>query len=200
MNYKVGDTPTVKSDLETTKSYKVGCFNNSMYRYEGEKITISHVEHNYYRIAEDGGIWTWTDEMFENKVTIKTWEDLDEIKNNRYRISIEFSKIYAYELISPFSITYLFIEEDKPLILDWLSTFGFNVEFEKHPNLTAKEMDIVKGLIALDFYYLTNLDGDVYAKNHICTNLLIPINTFKFISNTKAFSLAYLVLLEVSDV
>jgi len=65
MRYKKGDTPTVKSDLEINKRYEVGYFNNSMYRFKGEKVTISYVSHRFYRIEEDGGIWTWVDKMFE---------------------------------------------------------------------------------------------------------------------------------------
>ena len=201
MNYKVGDTITVRSDIKagdmlSTKSN----ITKEMEKFAGEKVTIEAVGHSIYLIVEDGCAWAWTDEMFENKVTIKTWEDLDGVKNGRYRITARVTDLASYELIAPFSTAYVEIKEDKNLILKWLDQFGFDVEFEKKPTLTAKEMVIVKGLIALDFYYLINLDGYIYAKNNNQPDLFVSINMFKFISNTKAFSLDYLVLLEVSDV
>jgi len=207
MRYKVGDILTIRSNLEIDDVNVV----YEMIKFKGKKVNIISIGFGAYRIAEDDGEWAWFDDMFEEpKVQIKNnspyfytvskWDDLEEFRNDRYKISVGDTRIYVYELKSPKSTSYVDIEEDKNLISKWLKQFGFEVELKKKPTLTAKEMVIVKGLIALDFYYLTNLGGYIYAKNNNQPDLFISITMFKFMSNTEAFSLAYLVLLEVSDV
>jgi len=187
MRYKVGDTPTVKSDLDV-RDEKYGCdrFVPDMEEFKGKKVTIRSVWKNTYGVKEN--IWNWTDEMFEDPtITISKWGELDKIKNDRYRISVDFDRIYVYELINPWSKSYLYLAADNNLILEWLKLFGFEVEFKKHPTLTTTQMDIVKGLIALE----------KIAGKKVTYNLLSELDLFKSIKNGQNISLEELATWDV---
>lgn len=67
MKYKVGDKVRVKNDLFVNEQYGNGVwFRNDMARYEGQVVTISKVEDDFYNIEEDKCRWCWIDEMFED--------------------------------------------------------------------------------------------------------------------------------------
>jgi len=200
MKHKVGNIVTVRSDLEVHERYGGDYFTANMEKFKGKKVSIDRVGQYIYKIAEDGGSRNWTDEMFEDHtIIINKWDDLHKVKNDRYEIIASNTRINIFELSNDrFRVSSIIIK-DKNLILKWLTLFGFDVEFKKKPTLTTIEMEIVKGLIALDFYFLVNLGGCIYAKNNNQPDLFISINMFKFIRNSESFSLAYLVLLEVQN-
>lgn len=76
MKYKVGDKVRVRKDLKVDKCYGDDRFISEMKKYLGKTVTISCIVGNKYYIAEDGEEWYWTDEMFEDTLTIL-------VKNNK---------------------------------------------------------------------------------------------------------------------
>lgn len=81
--HKVGDKVKIRSHKSIEKEF-VGTdegfrgpsgiyFVSSMEKYCGETVTITNVHSAGYRIKEDGGMWNWTDDMFEaNTIIIYT--------------------------------------------------------------------------------------------------------------------------------
>jgi len=82
VKHSIGDRVTVRIDLvgDGTTIYKMhgvshGVYaNNEMVKLAGKEVIISWGESDY-SIKEDGGLWFWTDEMFED--------------TNEYEISFE---------------------------------------------------------------------------------------------------------------
>lgn len=74
MKFKVGDKVKVREDLKLGKIYGTQSFINTMEKFKGRQVTIIKVSDYFYRIKEDYGVWTWTDEMLE-KVEY-TYEEL----------------------------------------------------------------------------------------------------------------------------
>ena len=77
---KIGDKIMVRRDLRRGKSYGMKesrltqTFVYNMEIYMGRIVTIGRIDEYGYRILEDGGSWSWTDEMFElktNEITMK---------------------------------------------------------------------------------------------------------------------------------
>ena len=71
MKYKIGDKVRVRDDLRLEEVYKMdnGTDYDSvvfeMLKLKGKEATIlTYTDSNKYLISEDGGCWTWTDEMF----------------------------------------------------------------------------------------------------------------------------------------
>lgn len=72
MKYKQGDKVTIKSlkwyneneDGYGTVKLSNNVFHRLMSKYCGKTLTILHVHEEHY-ILEEGGIWSWTDEMLE---------------------------------------------------------------------------------------------------------------------------------------
>lgn len=92
MKYKAGDEVLVKSlDWYYKNRDKIdrvdcgnACFIRSMTTLCEKKVTISSVlpTLEVYRIKEDDGIFTWTDEMFEGLVEEETYDSLKTDKSN----------------------------------------------------------------------------------------------------------------------
>ena len=76
MKYKVGDKVKVKNCDDLKNEYELDCFgfintprcafNHGMEKYCGKVVTIKETYSFGYKINEDNGRWTWTDEMFAN--------------------------------------------------------------------------------------------------------------------------------------
>lgn len=87
MKYKVGDVVSVRNDLDAVFV---------MFEFRGKIVHISKIlnECNGYKIKEDRGNWTWTDEMFEpinEEIIRKNIEDfVKQFKD--YEIKIEVKK------------------------------------------------------------------------------------------------------------
>jgi len=145
MKYKVGDIVTVRSDIKANDATIV----EKMEKYKGKKVTIVKVEYGIYLISEDNGDWTWTDEMFEPTIAINKWKDLGGVTNDRFEISVGVNELYIFELLSNTPCVSSIIIKDKKVMLMWLNAFGFNVELEKKPTLTKREMEVVKALRVL---------------------------------------------------
>lgn len=71
MKYKIGDKVRVRDDLRLEEVYKMdnGTDYDSvvfeMLKLKGKEATIlTYTDSNKYLISEDGGCWSWTDEMF----------------------------------------------------------------------------------------------------------------------------------------
>ena len=78
MKYKVGDTPTVKKGLIRNIGYGGHVFTQSMAKMQGKKVKIECVRnsHDFYMIEETDG--AWTDEMFEDEITISEISKIEE--------------------------------------------------------------------------------------------------------------------------
>lgn len=66
--YHVGDVVLVKNGFRECSSH----FVEDMSNFFGEAVTISHVSPNIegrYNIAEDMGLWWWSDDCFEGIAT-----------------------------------------------------------------------------------------------------------------------------------
>lgn len=100
MKYKVGDKVRVRQWDDMAKEYGFinsvkrdidipGCtFVNSMKKFCGSVVTISNIvsDNSIYLIKEDGYLWYWTNDMFENmyyscadKIIKDIQEDYDEV-------------------------------------------------------------------------------------------------------------------------
>lgn len=68
MKYKIGDKVKVREDIEAWDKY-YGCEHATppMVKFAGKLVTISERYDIFkvYNIDDDGGVWAWTDEMFE---------------------------------------------------------------------------------------------------------------------------------------
>ena len=92
MKYKAGDEVLVKSldwyyqNRDRMEQVDCGnaCFIRSMTKLCEKKVTISSVlpTLEVYRIKEDDGIFTWTDEMFEGLAEEETYDSLKTDKSN----------------------------------------------------------------------------------------------------------------------
>lgn len=75
MKYKVGDIVTIKSkewydenkDGDECIEFSAGCFSLPMSAYCGRDAMVSRVYEYTYGVDIDGGLWNWTDEMFEEE-------------------------------------------------------------------------------------------------------------------------------------
>lgn len=67
MKYKVGDKVRVRENLKDGHSYGHRFLNLYMKTFVGKEVTISDVNErvNLFRIKDDGGQNTWSEEMFE---------------------------------------------------------------------------------------------------------------------------------------
>ena len=65
MKYKVGDKVRVRKDLVANGGYGGNVFAKHMASFKGQQVTIKRVRDEKYYMAEDDGIWHWTDEMLE---------------------------------------------------------------------------------------------------------------------------------------
>lgn len=96
MKYKVGDIVRVINDLSVNNSHVDLNVVFEMLEFRGKIVQISKIlyECNGYKIKEDRGNWTWTDEMLEpvNEYNIKEYIE-DYIKRFKdYKIKIEVKK------------------------------------------------------------------------------------------------------------
>lgn len=68
MEYKVGDKVRIRKDLKNSEVYGGTCPSKSMIGMSGQLVTIAriHPSQRAYNIVEDGWIFYWTDEMFED--------------------------------------------------------------------------------------------------------------------------------------
>lgn len=79
MKYKVGDKVRVKSKewYDENKNergiikFSTNSFINEMVEYLGMEVIIDKVFNTSYSIKEDKGVWSWTDEMFEDEITME---------------------------------------------------------------------------------------------------------------------------------
>ena len=76
MKLKVGDTPTVKKDLDIKMTYGDAGFAPEMGVWCSKKVTIKKVYGTNYSIKEN--CWRWTDEMFEDEITISEISKIEE--------------------------------------------------------------------------------------------------------------------------
>lgn len=89
MEYKIGDKVKVRTWEDMKKEFGLGwgdnikcrcAFTESMRKYCGKIVTIKGsfdgFDHKYkiYRIKEDGGYWSWSDDMFEDEIATKQKE------------------------------------------------------------------------------------------------------------------------------
>jgi hypothetical protein len=83
MKRKVGDTVTIKNDLEVGKKYGVDIFDNHMLPYLGRKAKITKIyEHkNKYDLDIDDGGSYWTNEMFEDENKLNT-----DMKKHQFKV------------------------------------------------------------------------------------------------------------------
>jgi hypothetical protein len=66
MKYKVGDKVKVRNDLEPGNSYGATFFTKDMEKFKNKWVTILEVGDYSYLIEEND--WSWSDEMFEDKM------------------------------------------------------------------------------------------------------------------------------------
>ena len=68
MKYKIGDKVKIREDIETWDKYGHETVTPAMAKFAGKLVTISERYDTFkvYNINDDGGIWAWTDEMFED--------------------------------------------------------------------------------------------------------------------------------------
>lgn len=89
MKYKIGDKVKVREDIKAWDEY-YGCEHATppMEKFAGKLVTISERYDTFkvYNINDDGGVWAWTDEMFEEvpkfkvgDIVIKVSDDKDYI-------------------------------------------------------------------------------------------------------------------------
>lgn len=83
--YKVGDKVKVQANLERRPGYYMagGCSNSvvtDMLCFHGKTVTIKEAYDTGYRICEDNGDWTWTDEMFSGLAQPLKYKVGDKIK------------------------------------------------------------------------------------------------------------------------
>ena len=69
MKYKVGDKVRVREDLIVDQWYGEDVFASGMVSFKGKIVTISNIESGFYILKEDSSRWSWTDEMFSEKVS-----------------------------------------------------------------------------------------------------------------------------------
>ena len=206
MNYKIGDKVTVRKDLESGESYENITFNKRMEKYRGLTGTISDIFGKYYRIKEDKSEWFWVKEMFEpvgELIKIKEWEDLDEVENEKYKIIVSGSNyLYICNNGHPnHYASYLVTDAlSKQVALDWLRSFGFNVEFGKTIKLTRDEKEILDALVLLGLtYFYRTLLGTLIAKNNDMKYIELRNGVFQFISKGELMQFEDLLKMEVEE-
>jgi hypothetical protein len=127
---------------------------------------------------------------------IKKWEQLDGKQNEIFRINYESKDIQIYKLDGNYvaEIRHKYTSDEwKTTILAWLKLFGFNIEFIEPPKLTQKEMDAVKGLLALGFERIQRdvIDLKLYLKRRdYLTYILLPSDLFKGLENCQDYDLS----------
>ena len=67
--YNIGDKVFVREDLKVGKEYGKDFFVSEMNFLKGEIVTITNIVGYKYRLKEDSGKWSWTEEMFSGKVS-----------------------------------------------------------------------------------------------------------------------------------
>lgn len=73
MKYKIGDKVTIKSYLREYDKFGSCVFVNSMSQYLGKSFIIECINKtNSYKLI-DAGCWSYTDEMFEEKQSINSY-------------------------------------------------------------------------------------------------------------------------------
>lgn len=84
--FRPGDIVTVIHDLDPRKKYASQgehpncCVTGDMLAFAGKQVVITDIvsySNGYlrYHIAEDGGRWVWTDEMFEEYNCGPNWQE-----------------------------------------------------------------------------------------------------------------------------
>jgi len=204
MKYKIGDKVTVRKDLELNKDYGTR-IDKVMKQYEGMEVTIRGAWGIFYLIKEDNGAWSWTDQMFEpveETIKISKWKDLDEVENEKYKIVSGSNYLYISNNGHPnYYVSYLVTDAlSKQVTLDWLRSFGFNVEFVKTIKLTRGEKEILDALVLLGFtYFYRTLLGTLIAKNNDMKYIEIKNGVFQFISKGELMQFEELLKMEVEE-
>lgn len=96
MKYNTGDKVRVIYDLNSDKWYDDGelCATNDMVELAGTIVTIVDIENGYYKIKEDDGDYSWSDDMFidqnPTKKSSKKAKESDE--DRRIRLLDEMEK------------------------------------------------------------------------------------------------------------
>jgi len=128
-------------------------------------------------------------------IKVNCWGQLVGVKNDDYRIefncAINSLEIFATNnfRVGTISIT----KNDTNKIAEFLKLFGFYVELIEPPKLTQKEMDAVKGFLALGFERIQRdvMDLKLYLKRKdYLTYILLPSDLFKGLENCQAYDLS----------
>jgi len=132
----------------------------------------------------------------EKMLKIKDWKELDGKQNEIFRINYESKDIQIYKLDGNYvaEIRHKYTcDEWRTTIIAWLKLFGFNIELIEPPKLTQKEMDAVKGFLALGFERIQRdvMDLKLYLKRKdYLTYMLLPSDLFKGLKNCQSYDLS----------
>ena len=166
MKYKAGDEVLVKSldwyyqNRDRMEQVDCGnaCFIRSMTKLCEKKVTISSVlpTLEVYRIKEDDGIFTWTDEMFEGLAEEETYDSLKTDKSNLP------SDMLNNEIKLPDG--YIFKDENGNIIN--ATKIVLEKKEKKYPK-TYKECCEILGVDSDNFLAITNCyEGEVETTNY----------------------------------
>ena len=126
MKYKVGDKVRIKSidwynkNKDEISQVDCGsiCFISPMVAFCGQIVTISSVQSSFkvYHIKEDGGIFSWTDEMIEIKPKFSVG-DIIAKAHLRFRIVKVESDNYIVEEMPGINLEILFKDQDDYILV-----------------------------------------------------------------------------------
>lgn len=87
MKYKIGDKVKIREDIETWDKYGHESVTPAMAKFAGKFVTISERYDTFkvYNINDDGGIWAWTDEMFEDAQKFKVGDIVVKVSDGKHR-------------------------------------------------------------------------------------------------------------------
>lgn len=85
MKYKIGDKVKVREDIEAWDKYGHEAATPAMAKFAGKLVTISerYDVFKVYNINEDGGVWAWTDNMFEDTQKFKVGDIVVKVSDDK---------------------------------------------------------------------------------------------------------------------